>query len=60
MLSAERLDQLQKLAERKGRSLRKEAENVGFGRHWGIEFMRDDTADRLEKWLLSFPDKATR
>lgn len=60
MLSAERLDQLQKLAERKGRSLRKEAENVGFGRHWGIEFMRDDTADRLEAWLNTFPDKVLR
>lgn len=57
MLSTDEIDSLIRLAESKGKSLRKEAENCGFSRHWPLEHMRPEMVQRVRAWLGSFPDR---
>lgn len=60
MLSTDEIDGLIRLAESKGRSLRKEAECCGFSRHWPLEHMRPEMVLLVRAWLGTFPDKVVR
>lgn len=52
-----RYDELLRLAERKGKSLRREAAARGWNMHWPMDQMRPAFADGLEAWLNTFDDK---